>query len=127
LTHSTDNGGTAVALRFYRARLLRRNETDAERKLWQQLRAKRFSALKFRRQFPIGDFIVDFCCKELRLVIELDGGQHAEPAAVASDSRRTGWLKSRGYRVLRFWNNDVLTNIDGVAQAILDAVRETSP
>ncbi len=116
----------AVALVFHHARALRREETDAERKLWQRLRAKEFAGFKFRRQFPIGDFIADFCCRERKLIVELDGGQHAEPAGMARDSWRTRLLQGRGYRVIRFWDNEVLTNIDGVLQVILEALGETS-
>jgi very-short-patch-repair endonuclease len=117
----------AIPLAFHRARALRRQETDAERKLWQRLRGNELAGLKFRRQFPIGDFIVDFCCRERKLVIELDGGQHAEPAAIAKDSWRTGLLQGRGYRVIRFWDNEVPTNIDGVLQVIFEALGEASP
>ncbi|MGO9056350.1 MAG: endonuclease domain-containing protein [Candidatus Binataceae bacterium] len=116
----------AVPLSFHRARQLRREETDAERKLWAHLRTKRFEPIKFRRQLPIGDFIVDFCCKDRKLVIELDGGQHNEPAGIAKDMRRTEWLEKRGYRVMRFWNNEVLTNIDGVVEMILQALGRKS-
>lgn len=116
-----------VSLTINRARQLRHEETDAERKLWEKLRATRLQGLKFRRQVPIGDFIADFCCREHKLIIELDGGQHAEPVEIARDERRTALLESRGYRVIRFWNNEVLTNIDGIVEAILEAVRVTSP
>ena len=116
-----------VPLSFQRARDLRHRQTDAETKLWQHLRARRLEPLKFRRQFPIGNFIVDFCCKERRLVIELDGGQHAEPEAIAADERRTLALEARGYRVIRFWDNEVLQNLDGVVEAILEALHGTSP
>jgi very-short-patch-repair endonuclease len=117
----------AVPLVFHRARALRREETDAERKLWQRLQAKEFAGFKFRRQFPIGDFIADFCCRERKLVVELDGGQHAEPAGITRDLWRTRLLEGRGYRVIRFWDNEVLTNIDGVLQVILEALGATSP
>jgi very-short-patch-repair endonuclease len=95
--------------------------------LWQHLRARRLEPLKFRRQFPIGNFIVDFCSKERRLIIELDGGQHGEPEAIAKDNRRTLALEAWGYRVIRFWDNKVLQNLDGVVEAILEALRGTSP
>jgi len=116
-----------VSLTFHRARQLRREETDAERKLWEKLRSTRLEGLKFRRQVPIGDFIADFCCREHKLIIELDGGQHAEPAEIAKDEWRTALLEGRGYRIIRFWNNEVLTNIDGTVEAILEAIRVTSP
>jgi very-short-patch-repair endonuclease len=121
-----DSNSRAVPLPYHRARDLRRNQTDAETKLWYQLRAKRLEAYRFRRQFPIGNFIVDFCCKEHRLVIELDGSQHSEAEALARDKRRTLALEAKGYRVMRFWNNDVLQNVAGVIDAILEALRESS-
>jgi very-short-patch-repair endonuclease len=89
--------------------------TGAERKLWGALRSSRLQGAKFRRQQPIGPFIADFVCQRYRLIVEADGGQHAESI---TDDRRTAFLESKGYRVLRFWNNDILTNLDGVAQAI---------
>jgi very-short-patch-repair endonuclease len=99
-----------------RARQLRRNQTDVEAKLWSRLRARQLSDAKFRRQYPIGAFIADFCCYERRLVIELDGGHHAEH--VDADQSRTDFFVSQGYRVLRFWNNEVIENIDGVLEKI---------
>jgi very-short-patch-repair endonuclease len=94
-----------------RARELRTRMTDAERKLWFALRDRRFAEFKFRRQVPIGRFIADFICFERRLVIEVDGGQDADSV---SDQRRDRWLVTNGYRVLRFWNNEVLSNLEGV-------------
>ena len=99
-----------------RARTLRTTMTDAERRLWACLRNRRFVGYKFRRQHPLGPFIADFACIEHRLVIEADGGQHAESK---SDDRRTAWLEHRGWRVLRFWNNDILKNTDDVQEMIL--------
>tara|TARA_B100000678_G_C18044821_1_gene436176 strand:+ start:269 stop:625 length:357 start_codon:yes stop_codon:yes gene_type:complete len=103
-----------------RARALRRSSTDAEALLWSHLRNRRFHDLKFRRQVPLGRFIVDFYCHELRLVIELDGGQHSEEA----DRERTAWLQSEGFRVVRFWNHEVLENADGV---LMELGRRISP
>lgn len=103
-----------------RARQLRREMTDAERLLWRRLRSKQLG-YGFRRQVPFGRYIVDFVCFDRRLVIEVDGGHHAEQ--VAYDTERTQWLESYGFRVLRFWNNDVLREIEGVLQAILAALR----
>jgi len=104
-----------------RARQLRQNATDVERRLWQKLRSRQFERFKFRRQRPIGPYIVDFVCLERGLVIELDGGQHEMHRA--DDERRDAYLHSAGYRVLRFWNNDVTQNLDGVLQAIDAALR----
>ena len=104
-----------------RSRQLRRNATDAEAELWRFLRT--FSA-KFRRQQPIGPYIVDFVCFSHKLIVECDGGQHAESA---EDVARDQWLTKRGYRVLRFWNNEVLGNTDGVAQAIADGLSGHTP
>jgi len=108
-----------------RARVLRKEQTEAEKRLWKALRDRGLEGLKFKRQVPIGSFIADFCCRERRLIVELDGGQHAEQ--VAYDSWRTGLLEKRDYRVIRFWNEEVMTNLDGVLEAILMAVRRTSP
>lgn len=98
------------------ARRLRRDATHAEALLWSRLRNRRLGGYKFRRQHPIGRYVVDFVCIEQRLVIEVDGGQHA--AEGAEDARRTAWLETRGFRVLRFWNNEVLANLKAVLTAI---------
>jgi very-short-patch-repair endonuclease len=103
-----------------RATELRQNTTDAERRLWAALRGRRLQGYKFRRQHPIGRFIVDFACTRHRLVIEADGGQHDESK---SDARRTAWLESQGWRVIRFWNNDILANTEGVVSTILEVLR----
>ncbi|HET7729541.1 MAG TPA: DUF559 domain-containing protein [Usitatibacter sp.] len=95
---------------------LRSNLTDAERALWYRLRAGRFNGIKFRRQVPLGVYVVDFLCEQARLVVEVDGGQHAE--RVAQDQERTQWLEARGYRVVRFWNDEVLTNMEGVLEVL---------
>jgi very-short-patch-repair endonuclease len=102
---------------------LRQNTTDAERRLWGALRGRRLQGYKFRRQHPIGRFIVDFACTRHRLVIEADGGQHDESK---SDARRTAWLESQGWRVIRFWNNDILANTEGVVSTILEVLRNGS-
>lgn len=102
-----------------RARNLRKNLTPAERKLWQVLRRRQIASVRFRRQVPIGPYIADFCCLELRIIIEVDGGQHARQAD--ADERRTRWLGDRGFTVVRFWNNDVLQNPDGVLARISHA------
>jgi very-short-patch-repair endonuclease len=99
-----------------KARQLRVSMTDAEKQLWSALRARRLSRYKFRRQHPLGPYILDFACVEHRLAIEADGGQHAESN---SDLRRTAWLERQGWRVIRFWNNDILTNVEGVVEMIV--------
>jgi very-short-patch-repair endonuclease len=103
-----------------RAKRLRRDMTDAERKLWGCLRAEQIERFKFRKQAPIGRYVADFVCLERMLVIEVDGGQHAERKA--EDDARTRALEMQGYRVLRFWNNDVLGNIEGVVEVIRRAL-----
>src|SRR5437867_4479771 len=104
---------------------LRRNDTDAERKLWMRLRDRQLNGLKFRRQQTIGRFIVDFFCAEYRLVIELDGAHHADQ--IQADQRRTEFLNKAGYRVLRFWDHEVLTSIEAVLQQITYVVNHPSP
>jgi very-short-patch-repair endonuclease len=107
-----------------RARQLRRNQTDAERELWARLRSRQLFGFKFRRQYPIGSFITDFCCFEQHLVVELDGGQHAEQTE--ADQRRSDLLTRHGYRVLRFWDNDVMQNMNGVLQRITEALSSSN-
>ena len=99
-----------------RARSLRKTPTDAEQKLWTVLRRQQIEGHRFRRQHPIGVYVVDFVCLAEKLVVEVDGGQHAEN--IHADAKRTAWLELRGYRVLRFWNNDVLRNTGGVVETI---------
>jgi len=105
----------ASPIKTTRARRLRRDSTDAERKLWTRLRSRQIDGCKFVRQEPIGPYVVDFICRERRLIVEVDGGQHATDKR---DAVREKWLVAHGYRVLRFWNNDVLANTDGVLEAI---------
>ncbi|MCQ8102733.1 endonuclease domain-containing protein [Methylomonas sp. SURF-2] len=102
------------------ARNLRKNQTDAEHLLWRHLRDRQLCGQKFRRQYPIDTYIVDFVCLEVKLIVELDGGQHAEQ--LEYDHRRTEQLQKRGFKVLRFWNNDVLQNITSVLEAIRLAI-----
>jgi very-short-patch-repair endonuclease len=104
-----------------RARDLRRNATDAERVLWQLLRHNQVGR-RFRRQFVIAPYIVDFACPEAHLIVEADGGQHAEPGA---DDRRDALLRSEGWRILRFWNNEILENRSGVLQRIVDSLGQS--
>ena len=110
------------------ARQLRSTQTETENLLWSHLRAHRLSGLKFRRQQPIGAYVVDFLCPDKKLIVELDGGQHQE--RVAYDEVRDAWLKSEGYTVLRYWNNEVMGNLEGVLEDIVRAAgvfAETSP
>ena len=103
-----------------RARALRRSQTGAELELWRHLRNRQLAGYKFKRQVPRGPYIVDFLCDDAKLVVELDGGQHA--LQVAYDAHRTAVLEADGYRVLRFWNIEVTENLDGVIDAIYRAV-----
>lgn len=101
------------------AKKLRTDMTDAERRLWYRLRAHRFDGHKFKRQVPVGPYVLDFACLGRKLVIEVDGGQHAESQ---TDIVRDRYLTKEGFRVLRFWNNDVLKNTDGVLEVVLSAL-----
>ncbi len=105
-----------------KARNLRHNQTTAEELLWARLRNRQLGGHKFRRQVPLGRFIVDLACYDSRLVVEVDGGQHAE--SEAEDAARTAWLESRGFRVLRFWNNEVQENLEGILCRILEELEE---
>jgi very-short-patch-repair endonuclease len=100
----------------YRAGELRQNQTEAEAKLWSRLRAHRMAGVQFRRQHAIGNYIVDFCSPRRKLVIELDGSQHLDQAEY--DSKRTKYLEAKGYHVLRFWNNEIINEIDAVLNVI---------
>jgi len=99
------------------AKKLREEMTEAEKLIWYHLKAKNFFGLKFRRQEPIGEYIVDFVCYSRKLIIEIDGGQHARETKI-DDTKRDKWLKSQGFIVLRFWNNDVFRNLEGVFEGI---------
>lgn len=103
------------------AKKLRTNMTDAEQRLWYRLRGHRFDGNKFKRQVPIGPYIVDFASLHRKLVLEIDGGQHADNAR---DQRRDQWLQEQGFEVLRFWNNDVLRQTDSVLEVIATALNE---
>ena len=103
-----------------KARELRKNLTESEQVLWKHLRMRQINGYKFRRQQPIGPYIVDFVSFERRVIIELDGGQHSQQ--VVYDSKRTAWLEAQGYRVLRFWNNQVLKDVEAVKVAIFSAL-----
>ena len=106
-----------------RARALRGNMTNAERRIWSILRSEQMQRRKFRRQVPIGRYIADFVCHEARLIVEIDGGQH-DPLSL-QEIERSAFLQNEGYRVLRFWNNEVLTNLEGVYAIIAEALGHT--
>jgi len=113
--------------RVPRARRLRRDTTDAERKLWRALRSLPMHNSHFRRQATIGPYFADFACHAKRLVIELDGGQHGDVLHAASDAKRDAYMQQAGYRVLRFWNNDVMQNTQGILEAIAEALSVPQP
>ena len=115
----------AIAPRLLQtSRILRKKQTPWEKKLWKHLRAGRFKGLKFKRQVVIGDYIVDCCCFEKRLVIELDGGQHAEDQIQNPDIERQKFLESRGYTVLRFWNNEIENDLESVLERIRQVIEK---
>jgi very-short-patch-repair endonuclease len=105
------------------ARTMRHGPTEAEDRLWHELRSRRLDGIKFRRQYPIGNAIGDFVCLKARLVVEIDGTQHAESAA---DARRDAALRARGFRVLRFWNDDVLRELNSVCDTIIAYARDVT-
>jgi very-short-patch-repair endonuclease len=113
---------TSGGARKHLARQLRSHATDAEQHLWRQLRARQIGGAKFRRQHPIAHYIVDFVCLEKRLIVEADGGQHVERQAL--DAKRSAFLAAQGFRVLRFWNDEVLTQTEDVLEAIIRALNE---
>jgi very-short-patch-repair endonuclease len=110
---------------YRRARILRREMTEAEKRLWQMLRLRQTGGSRFRRQVPIGRFIADFVCHAARLIVEIDGSQHDLPSE--QEASRTRFLESEGYRVLRFWNNEVLDNPEGVLSVISGNLRSVTP
>jgi len=103
---------------------MRSAPTEAEHRLWQIVRAKRFAAFKFKQQVPIDHYIVDFLCAARRLIVELDGGQHA---GSTGDVRRDAYLLTQGFHIVRIWNNELFTNEEGVTEAILNALRSPLP
>ena len=107
-----------------KARELRRNPTEAERRLWKHLRLRQIGGYKFRRQQSLGPYIVDFVCLGKRVVVEVDGGQHSEQ--IAYDTERSAWLEAQGFRVLRFWNHEVLKEIEVVKEVIAEALETPS-
>jgi very-short-patch-repair endonuclease len=106
------------------ARKLRGNATGTENVLWRQLRNRSLDGFKFRRQYPTGNYIVDFVCLEQRLIVEADGGQHMQSA---SDMKRDCWLNEQGFVILRFWNNEITTNLSGILETILCHLKAPSP
>lgn len=110
-----------------RQRQLRREPSEPEKRLWQHLRGRQVAGLKFRRQVWLGTFIVDFFCAEARLIVEVDGETHVDPDARAYDARRTALIEAEGYRVRRFWNNDVMQNIEGVVATIGEVALTAAP
>lgn len=125
--------GSMVKIKIYKpttikfARELRKNSTPQERKLWSFLKSSKFYGLKFRRQFPIGEYITDLCCVKAKLIIELDGGQHNTPSVTDYDKKRDEFIKNSGYSVLRIWNNDVDNNLDGVGEKIYAMLTNPHP
>ncbi|MGH2637880.1 MAG: endonuclease domain-containing protein [Rhabdochlamydiaceae bacterium] len=109
------------------ARNLRHVQTDAEAQLWRHLRNRQLGGFKFRRQYWIGNYIVDFVCVEHSLIVEIDGGQHAHEVIASQDQARTAFLEKQGFRVLRFWNNEVLGNTQSVLESILSVLQNITP
>ena len=107
-------------IKYQIARRLRKNMTSQEKKLWYYLRKRFLNNCRFRRQYPIGSYIVDFICREKSLIIEIDGGQHNESSIKGYDRARTLYLESKGYKVIRFWNNEIDDNIDAVLEKIFE-------
>ncbi|MFA6042742.1 MAG: endonuclease domain-containing protein [Patescibacteria group bacterium] len=108
--------------RTSQARALRKNQTETEAILWQHLRAHRFSGVKFRRQYPIGPYIADFCAPSCRLIVEVDGSGHEVPEQRMHDVRRDTWLSEQGWKVLRFWNNEVGSELEAVLEKIFESI-----
>ena len=106
------------------AKRMRSGMTEAERRFWHAIRARRFHGLVFRRQVPIAGYIADFVCHDIKLIVEIDGGQHSADAAMRDDATRTSDLAKEGYRLVRFWNNDVTENLDGVLVRLREATAE---
>jgi very-short-patch-repair endonuclease len=116
--------GKRPTIRLARARDLRANMTDAERALWNALKSKQLSGYKFSRQIIVGPYIADFVCRTHKLIIELDGGQHGMDNAIVYDEARTEFMQQSGFQVMRFWNYDVLSNLNGVLEMILTRLGE---
>lgn len=108
--------------KFINARNLRKKQTLQEQHLWSILRNRQFYGLKFKRQVPIGLYVVDFCCNEKKVIIEIDGGQHNETRNIMYDNKRTTFLEAEGYKVIRFWNNEIDNNIEGVYKKLMQEI-----
>lgn len=106
------------------ARTMRKNMTGAERKLWTALRGRSLSGFRFNRQVEIGPYIVDFLCREIRIIVEVDGVTHGDAHEVMADKRRTEYLEEKGHVVFRVWNNDIYENLDGVLTALLQILED---
>ena len=122
----TNDSPTISAFRRRTAKRLRETTTGAEDLLWRRLRRFPVSGTHFRRQVPIGPYVADFACMAARLIIEVDGSQHGRDDLRKRDEERTHWLEAEGYRVIRFWNNDLTANMDGVLEAIYAAIYGSS-
>lgn len=110
--------------KYKRARNLRKASTEQERIIWGLVRNRQLNGLKFVRQYPIGKYIADFACRRLKPVIELDGGQHNEDDNINYDKERTKYMEAKGYRVIRFWNNEIDNNLEGVYERLLEIISE---
>ncbi len=117
----------AVKQQILRAKRLRKDQTDAEQALWTCLRNRQISGCKFRRQQPIGSYIVDFVSFEKKIIIELDGGQHGDEVAIKKDQIRDAWLKNQGFSVLRFWDHDIFASRKGILESIRLKLMSPSP
>ncbi|WP_204366345.1 endonuclease domain-containing protein [Comamonas sp. B-9] len=122
LSRSRERAGVRADVKVQQARALRQASTTAEQLLWRHLRNRQLAGAKFRRQHPLGPYILDFVCLEQGLVVELDGGQHADLQAQAYDQQRSAWLQQQGLRVLRFWNHEVVQQTNEVLARVLQAL-----
>jgi len=123
--HSDNDRRYALVMSIKNAKQLRKNPTEAEKKLWHVLRQRQLNGHYFRRQAAIGPYVADFVCFKKGLIIEVDGGQHAQNKE--HDEKRTQWLQGEGFKVIRLWNNDVLENLDGVLRSICAVLKESPP
>ena len=112
--------------KYLKARSLRKNSTPQELTLWNLLRNRKINGIKFIRQYPIGPYIADFVCRKKKLVIELDGGQHNEIKNIEYDNKRSEYIESLGYKVIRFWNNEIDNNIEGVCEKLVEFFESNS-